>query len=151
MERVSRRAAEAAGVQDSNKSSDAWTTGAAIVLLWPAAFFKRVTARRPPNWHGSKASSKHLSGSALRRIATCGSNDGASGHHCFFGRMVAFERLAFATLPRFARFMGLRFCTDLGGGADATRFSILSNALGSSSVPSSRAALMKSSCCFLLM
>src|SRR2546423_130811 len=39
MERVSRRASEVAGVQDSNKSSDAWVTGAAIVLFWPAAFF----------------------------------------------------------------------------------------------------------------
>jgi hypothetical protein len=39
MERVSRRASEAAGVQDSNKTSDAWVTGAAIVLFWPAAFF----------------------------------------------------------------------------------------------------------------
>ena len=38
-ERVSRRASEAAGVQDANKTSDAWTTGAAIVLFWPAAFF----------------------------------------------------------------------------------------------------------------
>jgi len=39
MERVSRRASEVAGVQDSNKTSDAWVTGAAIVLFWPAAFF----------------------------------------------------------------------------------------------------------------
>ena len=39
MERVSRRASEVAGVQDSNKSQDAWVTGAAIVLFWPAAFF----------------------------------------------------------------------------------------------------------------
>ena len=39
MERVSRRAAEVAGVQDSNKTSDAWVTGATIVLFWPAAFF----------------------------------------------------------------------------------------------------------------
>jgi hypothetical protein len=38
-ERVSRRASEVAGVQDSNKTSDAWVTGAAIVLFWPAAFF----------------------------------------------------------------------------------------------------------------
>ena len=39
MERVSRRASEVAGVQDSNKSQDVWVTGAAIVLFWPAAFF----------------------------------------------------------------------------------------------------------------
>lgn len=39
MERVSRRASEVAGVQDSNKTQDAWVTGAAIVLFWPAAFF----------------------------------------------------------------------------------------------------------------
>src|SRR5262245_745775 len=38
-ERVSRRASEVSGVQDSNKTSDAWVTGAAIVLFWPAAFF----------------------------------------------------------------------------------------------------------------
>jgi hypothetical protein len=39
MERVSRRASEVAGVQDSNKTTDAWVTGATIVLFWPAAFF----------------------------------------------------------------------------------------------------------------
>lgn len=38
-DRVSRRAAEVAGVQDSNRTSDAWTTAAAIVVFWPAAFF----------------------------------------------------------------------------------------------------------------
>jgi len=38
MERVSRRAAEAAGVQDSNRTQDAWVTAAAIVVFWPAAF-----------------------------------------------------------------------------------------------------------------
>ena len=38
-ERVSRRASEVAGVQDSNKTTDAWVTGATIVLFWPAAFF----------------------------------------------------------------------------------------------------------------
>jgi hypothetical protein len=39
MESVSGRASEVAGVQDSNKTTDAWVTGAAIVLFWPAAFF----------------------------------------------------------------------------------------------------------------
>ena len=39
MERVSRRATEAAGVQDSNKTSDAITTTATVILFWPAAFF----------------------------------------------------------------------------------------------------------------
>ena len=38
----------------------------------------------------------------------------------------------------------LRFCTDLGGGADATRFGTLSKASLLSSVPSSRAALTNS-------
>ena len=38
-ERISRRASEAAGVQDTNRTNDAWVTGAAIVLFWPAAFF----------------------------------------------------------------------------------------------------------------
>jgi hypothetical protein len=38
-ERISRRASEAAGVQDANRTNDAWVTGAAIVLFWPAAFF----------------------------------------------------------------------------------------------------------------
>jgi len=38
-ERVSRRAAEASGVQDQNSSRDAWTTAGAIILFWPAAFF----------------------------------------------------------------------------------------------------------------
>ncbi len=36
---MSRRASEVAGVQDSNRTTDAWVTGAAIVLFWPAAFF----------------------------------------------------------------------------------------------------------------
>jgi hypothetical protein len=39
MERVSRRAAEASGVQDSQRTSDAWTTTAAVIIFWPAAFF----------------------------------------------------------------------------------------------------------------
>ena len=39
MERVSRRASEAAGVQDSQKSQDGWVTAGAIILFWPAAFF----------------------------------------------------------------------------------------------------------------
>ena len=38
-ERISRRASEAAGVQDTTRTNDAWVTGAAIVLFWPAAFF----------------------------------------------------------------------------------------------------------------
>jgi hypothetical protein len=38
-ERVSRRAAEVSGVQDSKRTSDAWATAGAIVLFWPAAFF----------------------------------------------------------------------------------------------------------------
>src|SRR5262245_40235934 len=38
MERVSRRASEAAGVQDSQRSSDQWATAGAIILFWPAAF-----------------------------------------------------------------------------------------------------------------
>ena len=37
--RVSSRAATVAGVQDKNASSDAVTTGVALVLFWPAAFF----------------------------------------------------------------------------------------------------------------
>jgi hypothetical protein len=40
-ERVSRRASELAGVQDANRTSDAWTTAGAIILFWPAAFFVR--------------------------------------------------------------------------------------------------------------
>jgi outer membrane murein-binding lipoprotein Lpp len=39
MERVSRRAAEASGVQDAQKSQDGWVTAGAIILFWPAAFF----------------------------------------------------------------------------------------------------------------
>ena len=38
-ERISRRASELAGVQDANRTSDAWTTAGAIILFWPAAFF----------------------------------------------------------------------------------------------------------------
>jgi hypothetical protein len=37
--RVSRRAAEAAGVQDSQATRDSVVTGVAIVVFWPAAFF----------------------------------------------------------------------------------------------------------------
>jgi hypothetical protein len=45
MERVSRGASEAAGVQDSQKTTDAWTTTAAIVIFWPAAFFVKGDAQ----------------------------------------------------------------------------------------------------------
>ena len=38
MERVSRRASEVSGVQDSQRSSDQWATAGAIILFWPAAF-----------------------------------------------------------------------------------------------------------------
>lgn len=38
-ERISQRVAEASGVQDSKRTGDAVTTGVAIVLFWPAAFF----------------------------------------------------------------------------------------------------------------
>ncbi len=38
-ERVSRRASDAAGVQDAKRTQDQWATGAAIVVFWPAAFF----------------------------------------------------------------------------------------------------------------
>ncbi len=37
-ERLSRRAAEVAGVQDQKATNDAVATGVAIVLFWPAAF-----------------------------------------------------------------------------------------------------------------
>src|SRR5438045_1027051 len=37
--RVSHRAAIAAGVQDRQASNDAVATGVAIVVFWPAAFF----------------------------------------------------------------------------------------------------------------
>ncbi|HKL46256.1 MAG TPA: hypothetical protein VJ906_08430 [Roseovarius sp.] len=38
-QRISARAAQTAGVQDSQASSDAVATGVAVVLFWPAAFF----------------------------------------------------------------------------------------------------------------
>jgi hypothetical protein len=38
-QRVSHRAAVAAGVQDDQASKDAVATGVAVVLFWPAAFF----------------------------------------------------------------------------------------------------------------
>jgi hypothetical protein len=37
--RVSRHAAEVAGVQDSQATKDSVITGVAIVVFWPAAFF----------------------------------------------------------------------------------------------------------------
>lgn len=38
-ERVSRRASEIAGVQDSKASNDAVMTGVGLVLFWPSLFF----------------------------------------------------------------------------------------------------------------
>jgi hypothetical protein len=38
-ERISSRAAQAAGVQDSNASRDALAMGAGLILFWPALFF----------------------------------------------------------------------------------------------------------------
>lgn len=38
-ERLSRRVAEVSGVQDQNRTTDAWVTAGAIVVFWPAAFF----------------------------------------------------------------------------------------------------------------
>ena len=38
MERVSRRASEVSGVQDSQRTSDMWATAGAVILFWPAAF-----------------------------------------------------------------------------------------------------------------
>lgn len=38
-ERLSRRVAEVSGVQDANKTNDAWATAGAIIIFWPAAFF----------------------------------------------------------------------------------------------------------------
>ena len=37
--RVSSRAAEAAGVQDTKRTNDQIATGVAVVVFWPAAFF----------------------------------------------------------------------------------------------------------------
>lgn len=36
---VSTRAASLSGVQDSQRTKDQWTTAAAVVVFWPAAFF----------------------------------------------------------------------------------------------------------------
>jgi len=38
-QRVSASAAQAAGIQNENASRDAFATGVAIVIFWPAAFF----------------------------------------------------------------------------------------------------------------
>lgn len=38
-DRISRRASEVAGVQDSKATGDAVATGVSIILFWPAAFF----------------------------------------------------------------------------------------------------------------
>jgi hypothetical protein len=40
-QRVSHRAAQLSGVQDSNATTDAVTTTAAVILFWPAAFMIR--------------------------------------------------------------------------------------------------------------
>jgi len=36
---VSARAAILSGVQDNRRTKDQWTTAAAVVIFWPAAFF----------------------------------------------------------------------------------------------------------------
>lgn len=36
---ISARAATLSGAQDSQRTKDAWATGAAVVIFWPAAFF----------------------------------------------------------------------------------------------------------------
>jgi hypothetical protein len=36
--RISQRAAELSGVQDSKRTKDKWATAAAVVVFWPAAF-----------------------------------------------------------------------------------------------------------------
>jgi hypothetical protein len=36
---ISTRAAILSGAQDSQRTKDAWATGAAVVIFWPAAFF----------------------------------------------------------------------------------------------------------------
>jgi hypothetical protein len=36
---ISTRAATLSGVQDSERTKDGWTTAAAVVIFWPAAFF----------------------------------------------------------------------------------------------------------------
>ena len=36
---ISTRAATLSGVQDSQRTKDGWTTAAAVVIFWPAAFF----------------------------------------------------------------------------------------------------------------
>jgi hypothetical protein len=45
--RVSRHAAEVAGVQDSQATKDSVITGVAIVVFWPAAFFVASPHPRP--------------------------------------------------------------------------------------------------------
>jgi hypothetical protein len=37
--RLSTRAAALSGAQDSQHTKDGWTTAAAVVIFWPAAFF----------------------------------------------------------------------------------------------------------------
>jgi len=36
---ISTRAASLSGVQDSQRTKDQWSTAAAVVIFWPAAFF----------------------------------------------------------------------------------------------------------------
>ena len=36
---ISTRAATLSGVQDSQRTKDGWTTAAAVIVFWPAAFF----------------------------------------------------------------------------------------------------------------
>jgi hypothetical protein len=60
-ERVSRRASGVAGVQDSNKTSDAWVTGAAIVLFWPAAFFVKAEGPTAAELARLRVNSKRVS------------------------------------------------------------------------------------------
>src|SRR5262245_32245503 len=85
-ERVSRRASEVAGVQDSNKTSDAWVTGAAIVLFWPAAFFVKGDGldahQNGPRHTQNNGSSKCAGSSTARSLVEDLNAACADDHRC---------------------------------------------------------------------
>ena len=43
---ISTRAATLSGAQDSQRTKDQWSTAAAVVIFWPAAFFVGMDAVR---------------------------------------------------------------------------------------------------------
>jgi hypothetical protein len=64
-ERISARASQLAGIQDSKATNDAIATGVAIVVFWPAAFLIRGDSSTAPELARLKGEMN-----AIERVAT---------------------------------------------------------------------------------